>query len=217
MESGKKFDVICIGQIIQDVMVAGIPCTALMEERDSFMAEETLLSTGGDAANQAVTLARLGNRTALLGRLDRGSVGTMVFGEFEREGVDTSLLVRPEECVNITSIVMVQPGGHHKFFIGPGRNYELGIGDVNLEDISRARIVTAGSLFGLGALDREGIDKVFRRAKEAGAVTVADMTYDMHKIGARAFDRLYPDIDYLMPSYDEAVFVTGEREPDKPF
>ena len=41
------------------------------------------------------------------------------------------------------------------------------------------------------------------------------MTYDMHKIGARSFDKLYPAIDYLMPSYDEAVFVTGEMEPDK--
>ncbi len=215
MEQGKKYDVICIGQIIQDIVVTGIPKTALMEERDSFMSEETILSTGGDAANQAVTLARLGDRTALLARLDQGSVGQMVYGEFEKEGVDTSLLVRPEDCQNITSIVMVQPGGVHKFFIGPGRNYELRIEDVNLEDIKNTRVVTAGSLFGLGVLDREGIDKVFWTAKEAGAITVADMTYDMHKIGARSFDKLYPAIDYLMPSYDEAVFVTGEMEPDK--
>lgn len=215
MEQGKKYDVICIGQIIQDIVVTGIPKTALMEERDSFMSEETILSTGGDAANQAVTLARLGDRTALLARLDQGSVGQMVYGEFEKEGVDTSLLVRPEDCQNITSIVMVQPGGVHKFFIGPGRNYELRIEDVNLENIKNTRVVTAGSLFGLGVLDREGIDKVFWTAKEAGAITVADMTYDMHKIGARSFDKLYPAIDYLMPSYDEAVFVTGEMEPDK--
>ena len=28
-------------------------------------------------------------------------------------------------------------------------------------------------------------------------------------------EKVYPYTDYLMPSYDEAIYVTGEKDPDK--
>ena len=60
----KKYDVICIGFIVQDIVMSNIPYDALT--RDTSVADEGLITSGGDAANQAVTLSYLGSHTALL-------------------------------------------------------------------------------------------------------------------------------------------------------
>ena len=57
--------------------------------------------------------------------------------------------------------------------------------------------------------------EIFKTAKESGAVTIADMTFDTKKLGPHHFDSLYPYVDYCMPSFEEASYVTGEKkDPD---
>ena len=65
----KKYDVICIGFIVQDIVMSNIPYDALT--RDTSVADEGLITSGGDAANQAVTLSYLGSHTALLVKIGR--------------------------------------------------------------------------------------------------------------------------------------------------
>ena len=52
----KKYDVICIGQVVQDILVTNIPEDALTCGRDTFLADEILMSAGGDAAIERWTL-----------------------------------------------------------------------------------------------------------------------------------------------------------------
>ena len=64
--SEKVYDVICIGQVVQDILVTNVPERPFDGETDTVMADSLTLASGGDAANEAVILARLGNRSALL-------------------------------------------------------------------------------------------------------------------------------------------------------
>lgn len=210
----KEYDVICIGQVVQDILVTDIPEDALVSGKDTVMAGQVLLASGGDAVNEAVTLARLGDHSALLTRLDKRNVGDMIFGDLVREGVDTSLLVRPDDCRTFSTVVVVKPNGDHSFLVGPGENFTPEMSDVDLSVLRKTRAVTAGSLFALGTLDQNGIELIFEEAQRAGALTIADMNFDCAGIGPRAVEKVYPYTDYLMPSYDEAVYVTGEKDPD---
>ena len=211
----KEYDVICIGQIVQDILVTNIPSDALTSEKDTFMADEILFASGGDAVNEASMLAKYGNRCALLTRLDKKEVGDMIYGDLVRQGVDTSLLVRPDDCRTFTAIVIIGPDGNHTFFDGPGHNFTLKMSDIDLSVFEKTKVVTAGSLFALGELDTDGIEVIFKKAQESGAITVADMNNDSDRKGPKAVEKVYPYTDYLMPSYDEAEYVTGETDPDK--
>ena len=211
----KEYDVICIGQIVQDILVTNIPSDALTSEKDTFMADEILFASGGDAVNEASMLAKYGNRCALLTRLDKKEVGDMIYGDLVRQGVDTSLLVRPDDCRTFTAIVIIGPDGNHTFFDGPGHNFTLKMSDIDLSVFEKTKVVTAGSLFALGELDTDGIEVIFKKAQESGAITVADMNNDSDRKGPKAVEKVYPYTDYLMPSYDEAVYVTGETDQDK--
>ncbi len=213
--SEKLYDVICIGQVVQDILVTNVPENSFMRDTDTVQADSLTLTSGGDAANESVVLARLGDKAALLSRIDRRNVGNMIYEEMVQEGVDTSLLLRMEDCETFTSIVCIHPSGDHDFIVGPGRNYTLEMSDFDLDIFKKTRAVSAASLFGLGKLDTDGMDVIFRTAQEAGALTIADMNYDLEGIGPDGVKKVYPHTDYLMPSFNEAVYVTGKKDPDE--
>ena len=215
MSNQKKYDAICIGQVVQDIMVTDIPEDALNRESDTVLAGQVLLASGGDAVNEACMMARLGNRSALLTRLDKRNVGEMICGDLVKEGVDTSLLIRPDDCKNFSTVVVVKKDGTHTFLEGPGENFMLKMSDIDLSVFEETRAVTAGSIYGLGELDTGGLAVIFKKARAEGAITLADMNFDTEGLGPHAIDSVYPHTDYLMPSYEEAVYVTGEKEPDK--
>lgn len=210
-----KFDVICIGQVVQDILITNIPYNAFTSETDTWLAKEVTLTTGGDAANEASTLAKLGTKVALAVRVDNTNVGDAVFSTLQADGIDTSLIKRPEDCVTISSVVIIHPDGHHHFFVGPGKNCTPELDDFSPEMFEGVKAITVGSLFGLGKLDTDGIDQVFKMAQDAGVLTFADMTYDLDGIGPHGFDKIYPFTDYIMPSIDEAMYVTGKKNPDE--
>ena len=211
----KEFDVISIGQIVQDILVTNIPEDAMTCGKDTFMADEILISSGGDAVNEAAILAKLGNHAALLTRLDKQAVGEMIYGDLTRQGIDTSLLIRPDDCRTFTAIVVINPKGDHIFFDGPGHNFTPKLSDFDMSVFEKTRAVTAGSLFALGELDTDGIDQIFKKAQESGAFTVADMNFDSTGLGPHGVDKVFPYTDYLMPSFDEAEYVTGKKDPDE--
>lgn len=211
MEKQKEFDVICLGQVTQDIVMTNLELNTEKFFQNATCAEELIFTSGGDAVNESVTLAKLGDKPALLARLDCSPVGNMILEDIQKY-VDTSLLVRKEDCRVPSVVVAIQPGGEHYFLLGPSRNYGLEPEDIDFAVFERTKVVSAASLYSLGEMDGEGIRMVFKKAKECGAVTVADLNTDIKSLGPGAFDDLYHDIDYLLPSCEEAEYVTGLSE-----
>lgn len=211
MDKQKEFDVICIGQVTQDIVMTNLELNTEKFFQNATCAEELIFTSGGDAVNESVTLAKLGDRASLLARLDCSPVGNMILEDIEQH-IDTSLLVRREDCRVPSVVVAIQPDGEHYFLVGPSQNYGLEPEDIDFSVFERTKVVSAASLYSLGEMDGEGIRLVFRKAKACGAVTVADLNTDIKSLGPDAFHDLYKDIDYLLPSYEEAEYVTGQSE-----
>lgn len=215
MRMQKKYDVICIGQVTQDILVENVPQNAFMMETDTVKADSLTISPGGDAVNEAIILSRFGENAAVMIRLDRRNVGDIIYKELQDENVDVSLVSRQDDCENFTSMIFIHPDGDHDFIVGPGKNYSLRRTDVDFHIFCDTRAVSAASLFTLGELDTDGIEEIFRNAKKAGAYTFADANFDLKEIGPCAVKGIYPYTDYLMPSLNEAIYMTGKKEPDE--
>lgn len=214
MDRHKKYDVICIGQVAQDILVENVPRNAFMMETDTVKADSLTISTGGDAVNEAIILSRFGDKSSVVIRLDKRNVGDMIYRELKAENVDVSLVSKQDDCENFTSLIFIHPDGNHDFIVGPGKNYTLKRSDVNFDVFCDARAVSAASLFALGELDTNGIEEIFKKAQEAGTYTFADANFDLNDIGPETVKRVYPYIDYLMPSLGEAMYMTGKKELD---
>ncbi|MDC7287569.1 carbohydrate kinase family protein [Blautia schinkii] len=209
----KDIDVICIGFAAQDIVMLGIPQDALL--RDSVTARKTEITSGGDANNQAVVLGRLGSRTALLVKLGADAMSDSIYSELEKEPVNLSFVQRSAEVQNLLAICVCRDDGQRSFLLDPGKNYHWSQEEIADSILDRTKAISLGSLFHLGKLDTGDGEILFRRAKERGILTFADMTADIGQIGPDTVKGIYPYTDFLMPSLTEAVYITGEREPER--
>jgi ribokinase len=85
---------------------------------------------GGKGANQAVAAARLGARVRFVGCIGRDD---LVLRSLQREGVDTSGVVRDDGETGVAMIV-VDASGENAIVVAPGANRRLRSEDVNVGD-----------------------------------------------------------------------------------
>ena len=215
MREKKRFDVICIGQVCQDMIMSGIERESLLQDGQTVYADSFTYTVGGDSANEAIVLARLGNHTGLLAHVDSGVIGAMIRNELVLEGVDTETLLTAAEGENLVSVVLIRPDGSHNFILPRRDPFSLKRGDYDLALFKQTRVVSAASLFSLGEIDTDGIDEIFSVVKESGGITVADTNLDLFGIGPRGVDHVFPYTDYLIPSMSEALYITGRQDDDE--
>jgi ribokinase len=85
---------------------------------------------GGKGANQAVAAARMGASVRFVGRI---GADDLVLRSLEREGVDTSGVVRDEGETGV-ALILVDAGGENVIAVAPGANRRLTAADVEVGD-----------------------------------------------------------------------------------
>lgn len=210
----RTYDAVCIGCILQDIIITGIAQDAL--SRDTTEGDSAFITSGGDANNESITLGRLGSHTAPLVKVGYDSIGDNLYSILEKEPLDLSLVIRDEKAEMMMAIVVIKTDGERSFLVKQGNTAcHLVPSDISDEILKNTRAITVGSLFCLPGLDGPGIADVLKRARSFDTVTICDMTYDINHIGPEAMLCAYPHIDYMVPSMEEATYATGETEPDK--
>lgn len=207
------YDVICIGFAVQDIILKGIPDNAL--QKDSTYTEDITITPGGDAANQAAVLSALGKKTALIANFGYDAIGRQLEEQFGREGIDITYAVRREIEKSNISVVVVKQNKDRSFLVGKGKGrMDIDIKDIHKSLLEHTKAVSLGSLYFLKKLDGNGAAQIFRAARERHVLTFADMTADAYHIGPHGIDEVYPYTDFLIPSYEEAVYASGCQECD---
>lgn len=107
MISTQTVDVLCVGHASYDIVVS-VPYYPHSNEK--VFADTLLMCGGGPAANAAVTVARLGYRSAFAGYLGNDTYGTLHFTELAKEGIVMDYLMRGIYPTPL-SVVVVQPNG----------------------------------------------------------------------------------------------------------
>lgn len=210
---GQKYDVVCVGFVNQDIILKGIDRGAL--ERDSTHAEKTTVAVGGDAANQAVVLAKLGKKTALIANFGEDAVGRQIECMLGADGVDLSLAVRKGIVRSNISVAVIKENGERSFLFGKGEgDLDISMKHIDISLLEQTRAVSLGSLYFLKQMDQGGAAELFCLARERGVLTFADMTADAYHIGPDKIASVYPYTDYLMPSLEEAYYTTGKKDLD---
>ncbi|MDO3413150.1 ribokinase [Saccharibacillus sp. CPCC 101409] len=103
---------------------------------------ETVLGTGmhmlpgGKGANQAVCAARLGARVSMIGAVGADGFGEEMTAALEREGIDTSCVLRRGDTPSGTASIWLS-GGDNRIVVFPGANGTLTAEDVSAPEPSR--------------------------------------------------------------------------------
>lgn len=213
--SVKDIDVLCAGLVLVNFPI--YPVDEAVFTKDVNMVSPITLLPGGDAANQAIVLSRLGAKVTVASAVGGDGFGKILPGlltEFS-DTLDVShLAVEPEDSTGVAAM-LIRPDGQRNFCINRGSLLKFGLHHIDLNLIDRCRIVSIGGMMSLPGFDGKGAEEVFRRAKESGAITVADTKKDLWGIGLEGIRGVLGYTDYFFPSREEAQAVSKTDDVEK--
>lgn len=206
-------EIICAGMIVVDILVEGV--ASLPGSGETGAVSGVSMAVGGDAINEAVALAKLGNRVGLMGLIGGDTPGRMILERCAGHRIDTAGVFVDPDRLSSTGIVLIDGKGERSFLAQPGSTYtQFGPEHIDLDMIQPGlRVLSIGSLFCMPRFDREALTSLLRKAKSVGAITIADMVMDEQSYGLDGISEALPLLDYVVPSALEAELFTGLRDP----
>lgn len=203
-------DVISLGQLVADVVVK--PVDRFPQEGTTDKVKQIELHSGGCALNTGKTLAILGMKTGVIGKVGQGVFGNFLLSEMGKKGVDIRYVKRDLHVNSSSVIVMVSSKGERTFLYCPGATEELTIEDVDFDLIGHSNILHIGGVMKLPKLD---VASVLKRAKELSITTSLDTDWDPSGRWLKLIESCLKYVDIFTPSIDEAKMIFKTNDPEE--
>lgn len=116
-------------------------------DEESFIKSETD-TPGGSAANTIVGLARLGCDASIIGKIAEDEDGDLIEYNLAVNGVYTNNLIYSDTGSTGKCLGFVDGDGERCLYISPGVNDEIQVGEINLLNIMRCKIMHYTSFVG---------------------------------------------------------------------
>lgn len=206
------FDVTCLGILVADAIAKTVDT---IPEKGKLQPVDTIsLHSGGCAASASIDLAKIGMKTAMIGKVGKDGFGEFLANTLKSHGVDTQGLVMKEGINTSASLVLVSESGERTFLHSIGSNKELCYEDVDFDIIAKSRALFIGGTNLMPSFDGEPCSRVVRKAKEMGVYTVLDTAWDSTGRWMEIVEPSLPWLDLFIPSYDEAKLIAGKEKPE---
>jgi len=205
------FDVVALGELLIDFAPQGKSAqgNALFEA-----------CPGGAPCNVLAMLAKLGGRTAFIGKLGNDIFGHRLRDTVSSLGIDTRGVVFDGEVNTTLAFVSIDDTGERSFsfYRTPGADMRLRADEVDLKLVRSTRIFHFGSLSTTHQEVREATRSAVTAAKAAGALISFDPNLRPPLWGSLSEAREQilwgcSECDILKVSAEEAEFLTGEKTP----
>ncbi len=158
---------------------------------------------GGKGANQAISCARLGVETYMVGCLGCDPFGRKLLELLKNDGVNVEFVRELENVPTGLAVILLLPDGKNSIVISPGANHKLGLVDLYY---AKDVLVNASVLLLQLEILPEVVLEAAKIAKEGGATVILDPA-PVKELPAEIWDF----IDIALPNDVELQLLTGER------
>lgn len=162
-----SFDVTALGELLIDFTENGVSS----QGNPLFEA-----NPGGAPCNVLAMLAKLGRRTAFIGKVGHDCFGDQLRTAIEETGINSSALLSDPDIHTTLAIVHTFPDGDRdfSFYRNPGADMMLRENEIPEDMIRNSRIFHFGTLSMTHEGVREATKKAVRTAEEAGCIISFD-------------------------------------------
>ncbi len=206
----KKFDVIALGELLIDFINNG------KSEQGNLTFEA---SPGGAPCNVLSMLAKLGRKTAFIGKVGDDIFGRRLAGELRALSINTESLLLDKRTRTTLAFVENDETGDRSFsfYRNPGADIMLSPDEVDEEAIKAAKIFHLGTLSMTHEPVLSATKKALSCAKENGCVisfdpNLREMLWESQDDAKAAFDYGMKYCEVLKISDNELVWFTGEED-----
>jgi len=206
-------DIACVGVIVADAIakpVKIIPSKGKLELVDTLS-----LYTGGCAASAAIDMAKIGINAAIIGKIGNDGFGHFMKNAFVENKVITDGLIVNNSGSTSASLVIVTEDGERSFIHCQGENATLVESDIDYSIIEEAKLVFVAGIMLMAKFDGDECAKFLRKCKEKGKITALDTAWDSTGRWMKVMTSSLPYLDYFLPSFEEAVELSGKTDPEE--
>ncbi len=171
---------------------------------------------GGAPLNVLAMSAKLGARTAFIGKVGKDSFGSFLKKTVESAGIDTSFFLEDERYNTTLSFVSLNARGDRSFSFYREKGADLMVekGDVELPS---SLLFHFGSVSMTSEPAASTTESLVREAKEKGSIISYDPNYrallwKSEKEAVSVMRRMLSYADLLKVSYEEMVLLTGAED-----
>lgn len=173
----------------------------LPQPGESIAASETQTHNGGKGANQAVALARLGQRVSFVGRVGDDADGQQLEEALVSEGIDVSGLETTQSPTGL-AVILVDDAGANMIIVNQGAN-----ADVTAEVVAQHGEVIARA-------DAVLVQMEIQPSAVEAALNASTGLTVLNPAPARRLDAAVLDnVDYLIPNETELGTLAGVPTP----
>ena len=208
----KKYDVVALGELLIDFTQNGLSG----QGNPLFEA-----NPGGAPCNVLAMLAKLGHKTAFIGKVGDDFFGEQLRAAITEVGIDGAYLLRDEEVHTTLAMVHTLPGGDRdfSFYRNPGADMMLSEAEVPENLLGETEIFHFGTLSMTHDGVRKATKKAIKEAKEQGALISFDpnLRPPLWKFLEDAKEQVAYGLskcDFLKISDNEIQWFTGEMDFD---
>ena len=176
-------------------------------------------NAGGAPANVMAAMAKLGARTAFIGKAGNDMHGRFLKETLEQCGIDSTGFTLSDDYFTTLAFVDVKPDGEREFSFARnhGADKMLEKSDVPLELIRSSGILHIGSISLTDEPVRSTTFFAVQKAKEAGCVISYDPNYraslwKSEELAKKQMRSMIPYADLMKISEEETFLLTGESD-----
>ena len=206
------FDICIVGHMCTDILAK--PIEKLPPKGQLIFIDNLRVLPGGCGLNPAVYLGSMGINTAILGKTGNDALGDYIEKTLDKASVDYSGIKRDEETATSGTVVTIDDSGERTLMHYLGTNGTLRFDDINLEYVEKSKILFIGGTFLMPAFDGEDTAQVLKFAKDKDILCALDTAWDAKGKWMETIEVCLPYLDWFMPSYEEAVELSGMKDND---
>lgn len=185
-----------LGSINMD-MVARVPHMPVGGE--TLTADKYYVNPGGKGANQAVAIAKLGGKVAMIGKVGSDETGDALKNNLKAMGVDESMVTRADVPSGIAMIIV--EGGENRIILYKGANHSVTKADVD-EGLKNAQ--PGDALVMQLEIPLETVTYAAAVAKQKGMLVLLNPAPAV-PLG----EELLKNVDIIAPNETETEILTG--------
>ncbi|XP_065832880.1 ribokinase-like [Oscarella lobularis] len=199
MES-RRFDVVVVGSCMID-LVSYVP--RLPKPGETIHGRQFSRGFGGKGANQCVTAARLGAKTAMVAKVGDDIFGKETVENFRCNSINTDEVQTAKNVSTGVAPIAVNDAGENSIIIVSGAN-----GLLTPDDVVKAKsfIETASVVVCQLEIPAASSLRALSLAKKAGAITILNPAPGIEDLD----ENFYEAADIICPNETEAEILTGK-------
>ena len=206
------YDLSAVGFLVLDTLCAhadGMP-----PKGGATFVDHMTMTVAGTAGATAYDCAMLGLKVQIAAEVGHDPMGDWLIAAMQARGMNTDLVSRSETEQTSMSMLPIGSDGARSAFFVPGASNTFAPNDARTERLLDAEILHLGGTGLLASFDGAPSVELLKKAKAKGCNTVFDLILANQET-IKLVEPLLPQIDYFVPSIEEAGAMAGNHNPER--